>query len=276
MFGYVVGNWKELSKEQQQRYQSVYCGICREIRERSSQLSRLGLSYDMAFLSLLLMSLYEPEEETGDKACSLHPIHPRPWVDNDYIRYSADMNVALAYYNFLDDWEDDRKHSAKFMARRLEPCARRTAEKWPRQCRAMESCLQKLSELEKSSCANPDLPADAFGDLMAELMVYREDYWAPVLRDLGRALGRFIYLLDAVLDYDQDEKKGKYNPFLAMGTGKDPDRWEQYLVLTMSRCAQDYERLPLMQDKALLDNILYSGVWVTYRGAKGKEDHHDR
>ena len=85
------------------------------------------------------------------------------------------------------------------------------------------------------------------------------------------ALGRFIYLLDAVLDYDKDEKTGKYNPFLAMGTGKDPDRWEQYLVLTMSRCAAAYERLPLVQDKALLDNILYSGVWVAYRG-KEKED----
>ena len=78
LFGYVVGNWKELSEEQQQRYKSVYCGICREIRERSSQLARLGLSYDMAFLALLLMSLYEPREETGKRpAASIRSI-PEP------------------------------------------------------------------------------------------------------------------------------------------------------------------------------------------------------
>lgn len=46
---------------------------------------------------------------------------PRPWVDNEYIRYAADMNVALGYYNCLDDWQDDGKRSAKFMADKLEP-----------------------------------------------------------------------------------------------------------------------------------------------------------
>ena len=271
-----MGNWKELSKDQQQRYKTVYCGICREIRERSSQLSRMGLSYDMAFLALLLMSLYEPEEESGTKACSLHPIHPRAWTDNDCIRYSADMNVALAYYNFLDDWEDDQKLSAKFMADRLKKYSDEIALRYPRQSAAISGCLKRLSRLEQEGCGNPDLPADAFGDLMAELMVMKEDFWAPTLREMGRALGRFIYLLDAVLDYDKDEKKGKYNPFLAMGRGKDPESWEKYLVLTMGRCALAYERLPLVQDKALLDNILYSGVWVSYRAAGRKEDSHGK
>lgn len=273
MFGYVIGNWGELTQDQQQRYRSVYCGICREIRFRSSNLARLGLSYDMAFLALLLMSLYEPEESGGDRACGLHPIQGRPWVDNDYIRYAADMNVALAYYNFQDDWQDDRKLTAGVMTGALKKQLKDIEKRYPRQCAAMEGSLRNLSQLEQSSCPNPDLPANAFGDLMAELFVCREDYWSPVLRDMGRSLGRFIYLLDAVLDYDKDLKKGSYNPFLAMGTGKDPRRWEEYLVLTMGRCAQLYERLPLVQDKALLDNILYSGVWVAYRGKEKKEDH---
>ena len=276
MFGYVTGNWGELTKEQQDRYRSVYCGICRDIRLQSSKISRMGLSYDMAFLALLLMSLYEPEEETGGSACLLHPVKHRPWVDNEYIRYSADMNVALAYYNFLDDWQDDGKLSARVMVQAMGKDYPPIAQRYPRQCQAIEQCLKRLSALEKENCPNPDRPASVFGDLMAELMVYREDMWAPTLRELGSALGRFIYLLDGVLDYDRDEKKGKYNPFLAMGKGKAPDRWEEYLVLTMGRCAQAFERLPLVQDKALLDNILYSGVWVAYRGKEQKEDRHDR
>ena len=67
----------------------------------------------MAFLALLLMSLYEPEELSGNRACSLHPLKPRPWVDNEYIRYAADMNVALAYYNALDDYTDEGKTFSK-------------------------------------------------------------------------------------------------------------------------------------------------------------------
>ena len=274
MFGYVTANWKELSKEQQDRYGSVYCGICRSIRNQSGQLARLGLSYDMAFLALLLMSLYEPEEVSGKNGCMMHPVKRRPWVDNPYIRYSADMNVALAYYNCLDDWQDDGKRSAKMMAGALEKQLPAIEDRWPRQCAAIRACLGKLSVLEKDNCANPDEPAGIFGQLMAELLVYEEDMWAPTLRQMGHALGRFIYLMDAALDYDKDKRKGKYNPYLAMGTGKDLARWEEYLVLTMGRCTAHYEKLPLVQDKALLDNILYSGVWVGYRGRE--EGKHDR
>ena len=275
MFGYVTANWKELTKPQQTRYGAVYCGICRCIREQSSNLSRLGLSYDMAFLALLLMSLYEPEEVSGDNACILHPIKKRPWVENEFVRYGADMNVALAYYNFADDWQDDRKVSAKAMMGILGKQLPRIEAEYPRQCTAIRSCIQRLNGLEKAGCANPDEPAGAFGELMAELLVYREDLWAPYLRQMGMALGRFIYLLDAAVDYDKDKRKGKYNPYLAMGTGKDWPRWEEYLILTMGRCTASYEVLPLVQDKDILDNILYSGVWVNNgEKRKEKEEHH--
>ena len=99
---------------------------------------------------------------------------------------------------------------------------------------------------------------------MGELLVYEEDFWVPTLREMGMALGRFIYLADAAVDYCKDSKKKKYNPYLAMGTGENWPQWEEYLVLAMSRCTDYYERLPLVQDKAILDNILYSGVWTNF------------
>lgn len=274
MFGYVTASLKELDKESEKRYGAVYCGICRRIRMQSGNAARLVLSYDMAFLALLLMSLYEPEEETGDKACSLHPIRKRPWVDNKYIQYAADMNVALGYYNFLDDWEDDGKFSAKILAGQFGKHLPEIEQRYPRQCRAIAECIAQLSGLEKAGCGNPDEPASCFGRLMGELLTYEEDLWAPNLRQMGFYLGRFIYLLDAALDYERDEKKGKYNPYLAMGTGKDWARWEEYLVLTMGRCTDFFEKLPLVQDKPLLDNILYSGVWMNVRrkGQKGDPD----
>jgi len=271
MFGFVTANYKELEKAQQDRYGEIYCGICKAIRQQSGNVARLGLSYDMAFLSCLLMSLYEPEEEKHSNVCLMHPVKRRQWVDNEYIRYAADMNVALAYYNFLDDWQDDKKVSAKVMAGALEQQNGEIEKQYPRQCEAIRDCIEKLSALEKAGCPNPDEPAACFGQLMGELLVYREDLWAPTLRQMGEALGRFIYLLDAVLDYDRDAKKGKYNPFLAMGTGRDPQRWEEYLVLTMGRCTAHFEKLPLVQDKGLLDNIVYSGVWVALRGKKKEE-----
>ena len=265
MFGYVQANTGELTKGQLARYNGVYCGVCRRIREQSGQKARLGLSYDMAFLSLLLMSLYEPEEICGKRACALHPVRPRLWVDNEIVRYAADMNVALAYYNALDDYEDEHRPAAKLMSGVFGKELEQIRERYPRQCDAMARCIADLRYLEKAGCQNPDDTAGCFGQLMAELLVYREDLWAPALREMGMALGRFIYLADAAIDYRRDKKKKQYNPFLAMGMDEDWETWEEYLVLAMARCTDYYERLPLVQDKAILDNILYSGVWVEYR-----------
>ena len=275
MFGYVTANWKELTKEQRSRYGSIYCGICRGIRDQSGQLARISLSYDMAFLSALLMSLYEPEERSGKDVCIIHPVSKRTWVDNAYIQYGADMNVALAYYNALDDWQDEGSHRAKLLAEILGRKLPEIEKRYPRQCEAIRTCIARLSELEAENCGNPDEPASCFGVLMGELLVWKEDYWSSTLRQMGEALGRFIYLLDAALDYRKDLKNGKYNPYLAMGLGEDWQRWEEYLVLTMARCTQFYERLPLVQDKDLLDNILYSGVWVNYRGKRKEADQND-
>ena len=268
MFGYVNANWKELNDAQKKRYQAAYCGVCRRIREQSGNVSRLSLRYDMAFLSLLLSSLYEPEETEGQRACMMHPLQKRAWFDNPYVRYAADMNVALAYYKCLDDWQDDRKFSAKAMASAFGKHCPEIGQRYPRQCEAIRSCIEKLSALEKANCSNPDNVANCFGALMAEILVYEEDLWAPALRQMGMALGRFIYLLDAAVDYRRDKKHGKYNPYIAMGSEEDWERWEEYLVLAMSRCTDAYERLPLVQDKDILDNILYSGVWVGYKGKR--------
>ena len=269
-FGYVTASLGELTKEQHRRYNSVYCGICRRIRVQSENVCRLALQYDMAFLALLLMSLYEPEETGGKRACGLHPVCPRPWVDNEFIAYAADMNVLLALWKAEDDWQDDHRLSAKWLRGVFGKYADELRQRWPRQWAAVEENLQKLSQLEKENCGNPDLPAGCFGALMAELLVYKEDLWAPTLRKLGMALGRFIYLADAAEDYRRDKRKGKYNPFLALG---EPSREvvEEALVLCMAACTREFEKLPLVQDKKLLDNILYSGVWCNLRRQKSKE-----
>ena len=270
MFGFVMAAKDELTQQEQARYGSVYCGICRQIRLQTSGVARLGLQFDMAFLALLLMSLYEPEEVSGEKACGFHPIKPRPWIDNCYIQYAADMNVALAYYKAMDDAADEKRLGAKMLAKLFGKKCPQIAQRYPRQCAAMAACLAELSRLERENCANGDLPATCFGRLMGELFVYTEDLWAPKLREMGMALGRFIYLADGAIDYRKDRKKGSYNPFLAMGMAEDWDRWEQYLVQEMGRCTQFYERLPLVQDKKILDNILYSGVWIQYRRQQKK------
>lgn len=271
MFGYVMASYEELDQELRRRYTSVYCGICRSIGDNCSQLCRLSLSYDMTFLALTLSALYEPEEQKGANRCLPHPIRKRPWVRSSVMSYCADMNVALAYYSAKDKWLDDRRIDAHALELMLKPYWEQIAGRYPRQCEAITREISALSELEKAGCPNPDLAANCFGRLMEELFVYREDHWEIYLRRMAHALGRYIYLADAVTDLEKDRRRGSYNPFLAMGSQMDFEAMTRLLVLEMAECTRNYEMLPIVQDKSILDNILYSGIWITYRQKNRKK-----
>ncbi len=209
MFGYVMANPQELRPEQRERYLGCYCGICRAIGEQNSLASRLALNYDMVFLALLLSSLYEPAEEQSSGRCLIHPLSPRPWRRSEAIRYAADMNVALAYFSADDHWQDDRRPDALALRRLLRPHYEAIQSRFPRQCRAMETCIRDLRRMEAEHCPNPDLPANCFGLLMAELFCWREDRWSGYLRQMAMALGRFIDFVDAAVDYRRVSAPGQ-------------------------------------------------------------------
>ncbi|MEG1996803.1 MAG: DUF5685 family protein, partial [Clostridiales bacterium] len=251
MFGYIVANREALTESETQRYRACYCGLCRSLKQRHGRLSRLTLSYDMTFTVLLLSSLYEPESCRGIERCVAHPMHEHGYWQNNFTDYAADMNIALSYHKCLDDWYDEHKLPEYFSAKMLFPHYQQVLHQYPRQCQTIEKNLQRLMELEKKNCANPDLMAGIFGDLMGELFVYREDHWAGILRNLGQKLGVFIYMMDACVDLDKDRKKGLYNPLLALGDDVAAD-YSDLLSILMGDCALEFEKLPLMQDIGVL------------------------
>lgn len=265
MFGYVTASYDELQADQRRRYGALYCGICRSIGNDCSQVCRLSLSYDMVFLALVLSSLYEPEETQGARRCLPHPVRKRPFTESPAVRYAAQMNVALAYYSAKDKWLDDGRLDAHGLELALRPHWEEVSRRYPRQCEAIVRELDALAKLEKENCPNPDLPANCFGRLLAEVFIMEEDRWSDRLRDMAFWLGRYVYLADAAADLDHDRRSGSYNPFLSAGIEPGKDNFMGLLMAEMARCTQSYEMLPLVQDKAIMDNILYSGIWLTYR-----------
>jgi hypothetical protein len=274
LFGYIICNRRKLEKEETERYQNIYCGLCKTLEKNFGQISRFSLNYDMTFLTLFLSSLYEPEEEVLEFRCPFHPLHKRKAVTNKYTDYAADMTVALSYFKCLDDWQDEHKHLQHQYAKQLEGSYAEVKKRCNRQCIAIENGLKKLGEIEKYPAALADEAANCFGRLMAELFVVEEDFWSNSLRKFGYHLGRFIYLMDATMDYEKDLKTGNYNPLRNMK--KKPDDMEELLYMIIGGATEEFEKLPLVQDVHLLKNILYGGVWQKYYAAKGrKEQSHD-
>jgi len=273
MFGYVTANIHGLSKEELLRYRSGYCGLCHTLGDRYGQAGRITLNYDMTFLILLLSSLYEPGEMPELKRCMVHPFKKHCLWQNRFTGYAADMNILLAYYNCIDDWNDDRNILARAEAGLLRRKAENIIEKYPRQSGAVKEGLAGLAEAENSRTADLDAVSGYFGMLMGELFVYDEDLWSPLLRRMAGALGRFIYMMDAYLDVGSDLRKKRYNPLAGLhGESDFSEQCRSMLEMLMSECAAEFEKLPLVQDAGLLRNILYSGVWTRYYMAQSRNE----
>ena len=274
MFGFVVANTEALNEAQLARYKGAYCGLCRTLQKRHGDLSRMTLNYDMTFLVLLLGSMYEPEETGGEGRCMAHPLHRRSWWRSRFTDYAADMNVALAWHNCMDDWTDEKKLLSLAEAKLLRSHYEKVYRDWPRQCDAVEMCMETLRTVETAESSAPDAAANAFGQLMGELFsVEADSVWNPRFRAFGEALGRFIYMMDACVDLEADRKKGTYNPLLAMYPAGDVDEEEKLALLKMliAECSAEFERLPLLQDVEILRSVLYSGVWTQYAAKLKKE-----
>ena len=86
-----------------------------------------------------------------------------------------------------------------------------------------------------------------------------------MLYQIGRRVGRWIYLLDAADDAPRDAKKKNYNPFVI---GEDylredfADNMEIALNCELAAAAEELEKLPITDCglKNILQNILYLGM----------------
>ena len=109
---------------------------------------------------------------------------------------------------------------------------------------------------------------------MGEIFDWKEDEWSTELRCLSFYMGKFIYLMDAYEDFEQDKKRQEYNPFAKMVCEQEKD-FELFakLILTsmMSECAKSFERLPILLHADILRNVLYSGVWSKYEYIQHKK-----
>lgn len=280
MFGYVTVCEPELKMKDFRKYRSYYCGLCQELKERYGFIGQTTLTYDMTFAILLLTSLYECETKTEQHRCKIHPVKQQMMRRNEITQYAADMNLLLAYFHLEDDWVDEKKATAFLGKQVLGKKAKEIIGEYPRQSRVIQKALRAIQKCEKEQCMDLDRISGYFGKMMAELFVYKKDVWEKTLRRMGFFLGKFIYLMDAYDDLEDDIKKGCYNPLKKLRESEDyEERMKGILCMMIAECSAEFEKLPCLLDVDILRNILYDGVWNRYRliqmkKNEGKEQEH--
>lgn len=220
MFGYVKPLHPELKVREYELYKSVYCGLCKCMGRKISCFSRFTLSYDIVFLVLLRSALTGDIIKTKSGRCFIHPFKKRPYtLQNDSLAYCSEVSALLNYHKLRDDIRD-HNGLRKLLSSLLLPAAKSMRKK---ACRLHDldnliaDHLDKLHEIESVKTPSVDIPADIFGELLACVCEFNIDgHNKRIAREIGRHIGRWIYITDAVDDYFKDKKSGAYNPFVCM------------------------------------------------------------
>lgn len=260
MFGYVKALPTVLSPEDAQRYEGVYCGLCRTLGERFGWSARFILNYDFVFLAILLAQ----PEEAGAFPC--HSCPAKPWVKKPCwqvgpaLEAAADASVILTWWKLQDSLRDGgllERLGSRLACLVLGRHYRKAAAHRQEFDALVQGCLEELHQMEEENVPSLDRPADTFARILQGAATETEP--AARQRGIGQILyhvGRWVYLADAFDDLDEDRTQGNYNPLLAR-YGPHPEEQQESLRETM------HASLGLANTAfALLD----WGVWETLLG----------
>ncbi len=275
MFGYVKVNSSELKVKEYEFYRGTYCGLCRTMGKCTGQCSRMTLNYDFVFLALIRLAIKPESISFSQKRCLAHPFKKRNSMQrNGVLDYCAAASAILCYQKIADDIADE-KGFKRFRARLALPFAAHSRKKALSKAPALKeldaSVEEKLSELAKAECADGasvDVPAAVFGELLGEIMAFGlEGSRARLTYGVGKTIGAWIYIADAIEDMPEDMKKGRFNPIIKLYGGRIPNEDEldslYHAVRNHLFAAEAAFDLFDTEDgaiKNIIQNILYLGI----------------
>jgi hypothetical protein len=267
MFGYVKINKMDLTFREYEHYRGYYCGLCKYLKDNHGEISRLSLNYDITFLILILTSVYRPEPTVLEEGCIVNPFKKKKKIINEITEYAASMNVLLTYYKLEDNLKDDKGIKDILAYNIYKGKLKLAYEKYPEKAEVIKNQLDILYSLEQEKNINIDLVSNTFGNLMSEIFAYKKDEFEKDLRKIGFNVGKYIYLLDAYEDLDKDYEKGRYNPFIEYIDKREElkIRADKLIGMSLGMLSQGVDSLNLKVNTGIIENIIYSGVYLRYQ-----------
>lgn len=264
MFGYVTVSKNQLTEDEYSTFCAYYCGVCKATGKKASQLCRMGLSYDITFLAIVLSALSADASEVFEERCIAHPIKRRGVIkSDDTADYAASVGVLLTYLKMADDWQDERSVKALIGMAAMFMGYRRVKRHYPAVLDKIKKQLDALSMLEKQHCRSVDETADCFAKILKILFVpdfCTDEKLRRALAWFGYNLGRWIYIIDAFNDLEDDIKSGAYNPLKEYGYHDKETcaaEIELSLTFTLENIASAFELIDFKKNKTIIGKMIY-------------------
>lgn len=238
MFGYIRPYVPLLRVKDNELYNAIYCGVCNSLDNCYGKVSSASLSYDVTFLAVVRLALSGKAFTVSKKECRYNPFKRCKIAhSSDELDFCASVGVLLTYYKLLDNVNDEkgiRSFGARLACLLAVPKRKKVINRYGNQLdEIIASGLSELSKLEDTKIRSIDAPSDLFGQILGKVACAGFDgEKAVIARAIGEAVGKWIYITDAMDDCERDHKSGSYNPIPAL-YGRIPTS-EEYKNIVMT------------------------------------------
>lgn len=266
MFGYIRIAKPELRVKEYEMYKAVYCSLCKKLGKDYGFITRFALNYDFTFTALLELSLKEGFEDTERKVCVCNPFKRCTYCKNEEpFALSSAALIILGYYKFLDDINDEtgfKKTISYVLSKLFLGAYKKAREKYPQIDNVAREYINAQNLAEKDANCSLDDAAKPSSEMLSELLPLcaKEEHDKKALSYLGVLLGRYIYLLDCLVDREKDIKKGSFNPIKNMGEKEATEKIKGQLYIIINEAEKTFELLNIKRFKNILGNIIYVGL----------------
>ena len=213
MFGLLDIKTCTLKKQTKKFYA---CNVCNAIAANYGRSSRLMLSNDAVYLSLLIAA----------QRASSYPINfpqCRPWsrkaLSAPEFDYPAAVSLLTSGVNLVDDIADEKSVQTKLLYIYYQKKIKKAEENLQTFGISIPSIIKlvKLQRIREGKTGKnveyyAKLTEDMYSSIFANTAILAE---APCnyqyLANIGRHVGRIAYLLDGYMDFEHDKKKRTFN-----------------------------------------------------------------
>ncbi|MBO5021577.1 MAG: hypothetical protein J6D52_13010 [Clostridia bacterium] len=275
MFGYIKADKPEMRVKEFETYKAVYCSLCKELGKSYGFLARLTLSYDFTFLALLNMSLKDGCLNFERKRCAFNPFKKCNYCkENNDLKMPSAAAMIMLYYKLKDNVEDEKgikKLGFHLLLPIFKGAYKKARKNYPELSEIISDYITEQHKLEEENCSEIDRIADPTAKALSKIFMLcsEEDTEKRILERMGYCMGRYIYILDAACDLEDDIKKSSYNVLkFEYKNNKEQfikERVVPQLYFCVNEAAKAFELLDCKKFKSILGNIIFSGLEDTFK-----------
>ncbi len=282
MFGYIKTYKPEMKIREFDAYKAVYCTLCKQLRKDYGFFARFTLNFDYTFLAMIRMAANNTNVAVKKGRCPFNPLAKCNHVccDDVSLSFSAAVAMLMVYYKLKDTCHDEGI-GKRLVAYMVLPFASRwhkkAAKRYPEIELIVAKFCQEQERIEQSDTVSLDAFCHSTALALSKIFSYDipDESLSQGLERLGYNIGKWVYLVDALDDWQEDTMKKRFNPFIRrLGEKATYEQVSEFALRQLNVCIDEacfaYDQLNLKNFNPIIRNILTLGLAEVQKNVFGK------